>query len=49
MTATIAARIVVLLTVGMDIRTAYDTVLGAGSYDALAADLHTTLQAKVAA
>lgn len=49
MTATIAARIVSLMTAGMDIRTAYDVVLGVGAYDTLAAELYTAMQAKGAA
>jgi hypothetical protein len=44
MTAKTAARIAKLMAEGMDIRTAFDAVLGAGAYAAFASDLYDTLQ-----
>lgn len=49
MNAKIAARIVALMNTGMDIRTAFDAVIGTGAYDALAAEVYDALKAKAVA
>lgn len=46
MTAKISARIAKLMTEGMDVRTAFDAVLGAGAYDAFASELYDALRAQ---
>lgn len=46
MNANISARIVFLLSQGMDVAAAVDAVLGAGTYEKLASDLYDALRAK---
>ena len=43
---TISLRILSLVAAGMDLRAAFDAVLGAGAFDKMAADLHSALTAK---
>lgn len=42
----ISARILLLVAAGMDLREAFDQVLGAGTYSKLASDLYDALRAK---
>lgn len=44
MTATISARILVLISTGMTLSAAVDTVLGAGSYEKLAGEVYDALR-----
>ena len=46
MNATISARILALVAAGLDIKDAFDAVLGAGQFDALAASLYNALRAE---
>jgi hypothetical protein len=44
MNSKISARIVAMVTTGMTLRQAVDTVLGAGTYDQIASDVYNTLR-----
>jgi hypothetical protein len=44
MSAKVAARIAKLVSEGVDIRTAWDTVLGAGSFESFASGLYDRLR-----